>query len=275
MSEQQSAELEIRMSRDLVQAAKTLSKQEVRYLVDSYYIMQDQRIRTAHQVRTMAKEGEPCAVLEWLFSKSEGLEGQIKRALLSYCESDVNGQWALSVVGIGPVLTAGLISNIDITKAPTVGHIWSFAGLVPGQQWNKGEKRPWNASLKRLCWLIGQSFMKNSGRDSCFYGKIYRQRKNQEVEKNDRLEFKDQADAILVKKKIDKSTDAFKAYSQVKLPPAQIEQRAERYSTKLFLAHLHGIMYQNHFGVAPPKPYPIAILGHAHMIEPEVSHTAG
>mgnify|MGYP001188961883 CR=1 FL=1 len=265
-------DIDTKMTRDLIKSAKLLSKQEVRYLVDIYYTMQDQRIRTANQVRIMKKaegeEAEPCEVLEWLFGKSESLEEQIKRALKSYAESSADGEWAMGVVGIGPVITAGLLSHIDITKAPTVGHIWSFAGLVPGVKWEKKQKRPWNAALKRLCGLIGQSFMRNSGRESCVYGKIYRERKVKEVALNDAFAFRAQAETILKEKKIDKETDAYKAYIQGKLPPAQIEQRAERYATKLFIAHLHEVMYKNHFKVDPPKPYPIAILGHAHYIKP-------
>ena len=268
----QSEELEYRLSKDLVQASKTLSVMEIRFLVDSYYTMQENRIRNAHQVRTMLKQKqpEPCAVLEWLFSKSETLEGQIKRALKNWCEADSNknGQWCLSTVGIGPVITAGLLSHIDITKAPTVGHIWSFAGLVPGVKWEKGQKRPWNAALKRLCWLIGQSFMKNAGRENCHYGKIYRERKALEQARNHALQFKEQAAHILATKKIRRETEAYKYYSVGQLPPAQIEQRSERYATKLFLSHLHHVMYLNHYNTQPPKPYPIAILGHADMIQP-------
>jgi hypothetical protein len=52
------------------------------------------------------------------------------------------------------------------------------------------------------------------------------------------------------------------------LPPAQIDNRARRYAVKLFLAHLHHVWYETEFGEAPPKPYPIAIMGHAHYIMP-------
>ena len=37
--------------------------------------------------------------------------------------------------GIGPVIAAGLLANIDIKQAPTVGHIWRFAGLDPTNKW--------------------------------------------------------------------------------------------------------------------------------------------
>ena len=73
---------------------------------------------------------------------------------------------------------------------------------------------------------------------------------------------------ILTKKKIGKDTDAYKAYSIGKLPPAHLHARATRYAVKLFLAHLHEVMYVQHHGRKPPLPYAIGILGHAHKIEP-------
>ena len=41
-----------RMSRDIRAAATTLSADEARFLVDSYYQQQENRIRSSHQVRT-------------------------------------------------------------------------------------------------------------------------------------------------------------------------------------------------------------------------------
>ena len=56
-------------------------------------------------------------------------------------------------------ISAGLMANIDITKVQTAGQIQAFAGLDPTREWNKGEKRPYNARLKALCWKIGQCFI--------------------------------------------------------------------------------------------------------------------
>ena len=52
---------------------------EARFLVDSYYIMQDDRKRAHNQVRAMA--AEPHTTLAWLAEQSSDLELQIKRAL--------------------------------------------------------------------------------------------------------------------------------------------------------------------------------------------------
>ena len=149
-----------RLSRDLVQAATTLTEDEARYLVDAYYLMQDDRKRAHNQVKAM--EAEPHTLIAWLADQSGTLENQIKRTLDGYTDAKPVGVWLKANHGIGPVIAAGLLAHIDIHKAPTVGHIWRYAGLDPTVKWEKKTKRPWNAQLKTLCWKIGQCFMKFS-----------------------------------------------------------------------------------------------------------------
>jgi len=256
-----------RLARDLVRAAATLSDREARFLVDAYYSMQEERKRANNQLRAM--EAEPHMVIDWLAAQHETLEGQIKRALDAYSDAHPVGPWLKSLHGIGPVIAAGLMAHIDITKAPTAGHIWRFAGLDPTMQWKKGQKRPWNASLRTLCWKIGQSFVKFSGAEECVYGAVtYRKRKEMEVERNERGENAETAQHILSEKNFGKTTEAYKALITGKLPPAQIDARARRYAVKLFLSHLQMVWWFISTKELPPLPYPIAHLAHAHMVPP-------
>lgn len=253
---------------DFTKAARLLTRDEVRYLVDSYYQIQEYRKRAGNQVREMVKAGEYNAVIEWIFKNMKDLEYKIKKALEAYTDEDPMGRWSKSICGIGPVLSAGLLAHIDIEKAPTVGHIWRFAGLDPTVEWNKGQKRPWNARLKTLCWLIGQSFVKVHNHPKDFYGHLYKERKAYEQQKNEAGDYAEQARRTLEKYKIGKNTEAYKWYCQGKLPPAHIDQRARRWAVKLFLSHYHEVAYQLHYGTKPPKPFAIEHLGHAHMIHP-------
>jgi hypothetical protein len=259
----------VRLTRDLKDAAKTLGRDEARYLVDAYYMMQRDRIRADHQVRSLAEGAEPHSVLAWFGSQSATMENQIRRALDAYSDAHAVGEWSKSIMGIGPVIAAGLIAHIDIAKAPTVGHIWRFAGLDPSVAWNRSEKRPWNASLKTLTWKIGESFVKVSGHDEDVYGHVYVQRKAEETAKNERGLFAEQARAKLERFKIGKDTDAYKAYSHGRLPPAHLHARAKRYAVKLFLSHWHHVAYEAQFKTAPPKPYILTPEGgHAHYMPP-------
>ena len=252
-----------KLTKDLLKAAEMLSDTEARFLVDYYYIVQEDRKRSANQGRALEADEEPNTLLWWFLEQNQILEKQIQRALDKYTQHHEMGSWMRSVYGIGPVLSAGLLAHIDIEKAPTVGHIWRFAGLDPTVKWGKGQKRPWNGQLKTLCWKIGQSFMKFYNKEECVYGKLYQERKKYEIDRNEAGGNREAAE--LGKARVSKSTEAYKHYSEGRLPPAQVDARARRYAVKQFLSDLHGEWYWRHYGKKPPLPYPIAILGHAHL----------
>jgi hypothetical protein len=284
-----------RLTKDLAQAARTLTDTEARFLVDAYYIMQEDRKRSAAQTRQIGEEGEPNSILAWFAKQNETLEHQIQRALDRYTEAHPIGGWLREIVGIGPVIAAGLLAHINLQpwycavhdaddgevkcrpSAPhgpecrhmeltTAGKLWRFAGLDPTIVWEKGKRRPYNAKLKTLCWKIGESFIKLSNREDCYYGHVYRKRKEFEQARSD-----SGACAEYAKEragKVGKNTEAYKAYSEGRLPPGQINARARRYAVKLFLAHLHEYWYTQKFGKKPPLPYPIESLGHKDYIAP-------
>lgn len=271
----------ISLDRDLRRAAVELSPQEARYLVSTYYTMQEQRLRTSNQVRALSKNGEPHRTIEFLLSQNELLEQQVKKALEVWAESKELGQWCLSIVGIGPVITAGLMSEINIREGgainpltgkrgpiESVGHIWSFAGLNPNIKWEKGQKRPFNADLKVLCWKIGESFVKTKGNPEGWYGHAYDYRKAIEQENNENGLYAEQAAHILATKKIGKETEAYAAYSQGKLPAGHLHARAKRWAVKLFLSHYHNVAYQIEFGKEPPMIYAVNVLGHSDYVAP-------
>lgn len=257
----------IKLGKDIRLATMTMVPAEVRYLVDLYYILQDVRIRAAGQIRSMGRDdGEPHETIRWVFDNTSILERNIKSSLLSYAQDSVVGAWALSVVGIGPIIASGLLAHIDIEKTRTVSSLWSFAGLNPTVEWKKGQKRPWNARLKVLCWHAGESFKRTSGNENSVYGKLYRQRKELEVERNEAGMFADQAKQKLENFNIGKTTDAYKAYIQDKLPAGRLDLRATRYATKMFLSHFWAVLYESHYGKKPENPWILEKGGHRHAV---------
>ena len=292
----------LKLTRDLRSASATLSDDEARFLVDAYYTMQKQRIRAGNQVTALTKSGEPHAILGWYQQQSDTLEKQVKGALGAFAKSRDLGRWAMSVTGVGPVIAAGLLAHINIKSGwrrpecdcatgeererikarrtgderknrfvcaghivPTAGHIWSFAGLNPSQVWEKGQKRPFNASLKTLCWKLGESFVKVKGRESDLYGKVYEERRHLEGRQNDGRKYADQAAAIIKSRPTHAQR---KTYAEGKLPDGHLHMRAKRYAVKLFLSHYHTVGHYLLTGKLPPRPYAFDHLGHAHLIHP-------
>lgn len=256
-----------RLKRDVRSSASLLGREEIASLVDLYYRIQEHRIALGNQSRTLREGGNPAQVATHFFEQLQTLERQVTSTLEAWTDADPVGQWAKSQIGIGPVLAAAAIATIDITKARTAGAVWRFFGLDPTVKWGKGEKRPWNADAKVLAWKIGDSFVKVSGRADAFYGKVYRDRKEYEVARDERGENAAAAATSLETKNI-KDAALRKTYESGHLPAGRLDLRARRYAAKLFLAHLWEVMYENHYGEKPPVPYPIAHLGHAHPIAP-------
>ncbi len=250
--------------REVSQQMKTT---EARFLVDNYYVAQRERIRLDNQIRAMNLDGEPNLVLAFLSNQALLREELLKKALDEFTLHHPVGAWMRTIHGIGPVTAAGLLAHIDINKAQTAGAIWKFAGIDGETVWKTGEKRPWNASLKTLCYKIGEGFVKTSGNEKSVYGQLYKNRKLQEIEKNKRGDFSDQAKAQLAGKNYRDGTVTRAALEKGMLSDANIHARARRYAVKIFLSHLHEVMYITLLGRRPPNPFAIAILGHAHKLE--------
>jgi len=307
--------------KSLKETAYRMTDVDARFLVDAYYQVQEARKAADNQFRSLT--GGPVQLIEWLCGNLASLEAKIKTLLKWYADGRVPGVWAQSIVGIGPVIAAGLSAHIDIARAQTVGHIWRFAGLDPTRQWKSTEavtkelsalgikgtlddetfaracsafgcdvgatqafldhapkgpktrtasnvakafsRRPWNADLKVLCWKIGQSFVKVCNHEEDIYGHLYQQRKAYEVAKNEAGDYADQAAATLEKV----PAHAQRAiYKTGQLPPGRIDQRAQRWATKLFLAHWHHVAYETQYGTPPPKPYVIEHMGHVNLMGP-------
>lgn len=366
--------------KDLRELATSLTAHEGRYLVDLYYQIQEYRIASQGQQRSLFDTDEPNAAIGFMAKEMHRLEQTIAAMLDKYSLSEPTGMgaWARGIVGIGPVIAAGLVAHVDVSHCQTAGSLWRFAGMDPTMEWTgraaaaelmkaafdvertdaaamcwigralnrhvsdlyvaagaeevsrdeamkvlraqgvsseqiqQGNelypihtdnlinhvcewvgidawqvygtlydgvkidknalrkhisRRPWNARLKTLCWKIGESFVKTSGNDKGFYGKVYLKRKEYELQRNANGELADQAQAKLDRYKIGTGTDAYAAYKNGMLPPAHIHARAKRYAVKLFLSHYWEEAYRRHFKHEPPLPYPIAFLGHAHKID--------
>jgi hypothetical protein len=257
------------LTKDLKEASSTLSDREARYLVDSYYLMQDARKRANNQIRALGEAAEPHSVIRWFATNTQKLETNIKAVLGVYASSREIGRWSQSITGIGPVISAGLMAYIDLEKTSGHSELWSFAGYSPEAKWEKGQKRPWSAGLKVLGYKAGESFVKTCHHKSSFYGPYYIRWKAEEERLNEAGEFAEQAAAELVKKNYGKETIARKYYEQGKLPPAHVHARARRKVAKLFLSHWWEVAHECYYGTKPEvKPYVVDRLGHKDYVKP-------
>lgn len=341
--------------RRVVEEVKTavVTPGELRSIVDRYYQVQDNRMRTASRIRAIkggtdtASNADPlnpltCDILAWDLMSERKKETGYKAMIDKMTDNHPITRWLKENAGIGPIFAAALFAYLDITKAKYASSFLQYAGLndnnrpwissakaaqivqeVLGNRteitdddlfqlaaitkWpydylargaagaKRGEdysgmKRsktdlikcisipPYNVKLKKLCYLIGDSFIKNQNRGSK-YGKIFAERKVYELQKNEAGEYAEEAKKALSSKNWDRKKDAYKAYSQGKLPLGHINARARRYAVKIFLCHVFEEMYRETFHAYPPAYYvfenTIDSRKHNKYIEPEVPFTWG
>jgi hypothetical protein len=248
-------------NKEVVFNAAKLNDAEARALVVNYYQSQEMRKSADMQIRHL---GEKASVpqLQYTADSFAIVEQQVARMLAKYAEGSAVGRWCLRQHGVGPVITAGLLAHLDIKQAPTVGHFWRFAGQDPSAKWEKGQKRPYNAQLKQLCFYLGECFKRTSNHPDSVYGAIYRSRKALLVERNE-----NGFNAERAKTYKTMSAEVRKKLAEGKLPDGNLDRQACNYTAKMFLSHLHAVMHFDHYGKAPPKPFAISILGHAHEIK--------
>lgn len=130
------------MAKGLRQSGGGITDNEARYLVDLYYNMQSNRIAIGNQSKGLDRDAkkagnaaEPHEAIDWTGKQFAVLEENVAKLLAIYTETHPMAWFFEHTIGIGPILAAGLLAHIDITKAPTAGHVWRFAGLDPNVQW--------------------------------------------------------------------------------------------------------------------------------------------
>lgn len=312
-----------KLTRDMKKAASLLSRQHARWLTDMYYQMQQYRITSANQIRQSGETNEPNEVFTWFLSSFKSQEANLKNALGTFARTYKVGKWLQSIVGIGDVLSAGLLGHLDIrmSKVSASGFI-RYCGQDPKREWlgrekattlvkkhlddipnsrelelinlvkigeeistkpdsilkavtkegkkcSKAElikylsKPPYNSFLKTLCFKINESFVKFKNHPKGgLYGGIYETHKLRIMARNERGEYAETAAEILKAKNYNKSTEAYKAYSEGKLPQAHMHMRAMRKVISIFLSHLHHVMYLDYYGENPYHPYAFDKLDH-------------
>ncbi len=322
----------MRLTKDVKQASRNLTRADARWLVDEYYLLQHNRIAAAAQERSSYEDDEPHRLVAWVNDTFSRFETAVKASMGEFAATYRVGQWCQAQYGIGPVLSAAMLCNFDIRKAPTVGHFWRFAGLDPSCKWLGKEKAkallkelevdetltpnqaeainkacgqhttkiinvfqngfkapngnkmilgasgvvrllsvlPWNAKLKAICaYRMGECFVKFCNKPDCYYGNLYALKKAKLTEINEAGAFTETAAERV--STVGKTTEAYKAYAAGVLPKAQIHNRARRWAVKIFISHLHRVMYEDFYGKEPPAPYIFEHpngTDHRHLLEP-------
>jgi len=158
-------------------------------------------------------------------------------------------EWVTSIKGIGDSLACKLLAQIDdIEQFATISKLWRFSGyaVIDGQrEYNKpGEKSHFNKTLKSVCFLIVESFIKQQ---TPIYADIYYMEK-------ERLR------RIHPEKIVNGN-------GKTKYNDGHLHAMAMRKTAKIFLQHLW-LVWRTLEGLPVSDPYIHEIGGHTHIIPP-------
>ncbi len=136
----------------------------------------DNQIRSFGRIELIVPE-YMIKISEDLHNKEKELEKQII-GLLKSGDYKIY-EWLKKVKGIGHLLSAKLISMIDIQKTPSPAHLWSFSGQTPDARRKKGVKNKFNPELKMYMFQVGDQFIKHR---TPKYRDIYDEEKKKQLE---------------------------------------------------------------------------------------------
>lgn len=194
---------------------------------------QRERIRMGNRV-VAVEQGRSqvnIATIERYCERFSVLEKEVTAEIAESVKQHEMYDWFERVKGIGPGLAGCLLAHINIERCNTVSGLWKYAGLAVTEgvadRPTKGQKLPYNAELKRICFLIGTSFLRS--------GSPYRQ-------------------------EYDEAKEAYQR-TRTDWTPKRIDMAARRKMLKLFLSHLW-VEWRTRRGLPVREPYAIQVLNH-------------
>jgi hypothetical protein len=246
-----------------------LTAKDIAESVELYYDAQKLRILHSNKKRSEGDSPMKIWIDKWLHIGEKVLIRKLRK-WVEGPEAPAEAKWAYSQIGIGPVIAAGLSAHIDVERAPTISSLWKFAGQAPGYDRKvKGQKLAFNSRLKVLCWKLGESFVKVSGKEGATYGHLYAMRKSDEIKRNEQGLYAQIARKELTIKKWKDDTITRKRLEEGKLSDGHLHARAKRRVIKIFLSH-YWLRGREAAGLPITDPWVFVVGGHDkdHFIPP-------
>lgn len=184
------------------------------------------------------------------------------------------------IIGTDKKITMDHVTRIAAATQWPIEYLQRHGYNEAKKRWIKDDLKkccarvPYNAALKTHMWKVARSFMYIQNKPGSLYGRLLAQKTADLIAENEQLKFKDYCDEKLATVNYGKNTKTYQAYTQGKLPDAQIHNRAFRWVEGIFLSHLFEEMYRVHYDKIPPRYYVFEHMeGHHNEIPPEIPFT--
>lgn len=243
---------------------------EVRFIAEVYYDIQEMRIAAVHRLKTMQREGLPVNKAKHLQDHIDQRLRDIEKFIKSQVRAEISGvpiweNFLKHIHGIGPILAVCFISWVDpISRFRTVSALWKYCGQHLDTATNKapkpqrGKSIDWNPKLKVLCWKVGESFIKK--KEKCPYAPLYLTQKQYYRKK--------------FPHPVDTGRKSRKGDPIIEFTDLHIHYMARRFMVKRFLSHLW-VEWRKLEGLEIRDPYAVEKLGHKYQGPKELGIVIG
>lgn len=254
-------------------------------LVDATLAIEKVRVRTQVRQSHLKLQGRDDPKTDELLTLLQNTEGVVDGWVATAIKSHPAYGWFSKVKGIGKENIGKVVGQIDIEKADTISALWKFAGYAPdnghAMKRTKGEKLPYNSQLRSMCWRLGGSLLKASGKFYDYYLEQKTRYQNRYLNEGYKIIPTPQGNWVCQscgaswknKKEITACCEnqvivkAFKEEPPGVIYEGHVHNMALRKMIKLFLACLW-LTWREAVKLPVTKPYAIEQLGHSSYIQP-------
>ena len=224
--------------------------EKLKNLVRAYYDVQMIRIAIENRSRTSNMEmGFLVGESSYLKKAEKELAKEIEKELENI---PIYREYLSQIKGLGPVLSASLITTFDVYKAEHPSSFWKYAGLHvengKAVKRQRGKKVDYNPNAKTLAWKVGRQLLMSN---NPFYRNLYEKFREYERNKLNNPENDPKACPLY--------SECSKSLKKAERPSCKmhIHMRALRKMIKYFLAELH-IHWRKIEGLPVSAPYGVA-----------------
>jgi hypothetical protein len=244
---------------DAKKAAAILGDREAIYLVNLFNFLLETRVGICARLKTIIET--PNKALTFLLDEIAEREKNARIILDIFTDNHPVGNVLKQIKGIGPVISAGFVAHVDMTKINHFSQILSYGGYTKNSKRQRGKKLTYNPDLKKVFVHMGRSFQYSSGYPDSYFGWHYKLLKRRILNHNENGFYKDVAKSKIQEYNFDKSKSAYKSYSEGKLPAGHVIALAKFKTVCLFVGMAHYYWSHDILG-RNVKPYPFVVMGH-------------
>lgn len=124
----------VELPEQVLKSSALLTRDQLRFIMSIYYHIQEYRRSLENQIPSVLQglEGETLdipPVIDWVVREIYNTEISIEKIAEAYTDSNPVTRWAKSIIGVSPIVAAGLVAEFDISRTRHANQFFTYCGL--------------------------------------------------------------------------------------------------------------------------------------------------